>query len=71
MNAVTGTWIKVGELADIPKQGARCIDAGELTIAIFRGANDEVFALKQKVLSHDVPLLLCDHHNLLQLSKAF
>ena len=48
MNAVTGTWIKVGALADIPKQGARCINAGDMTIAIFRSANDEVFALEDK-----------------------
>ena len=56
MNAVTGTWIKVGELADIPKQGARCIDAGELTIAIFRGTNDEVFALEDKCPHKNGPL---------------
>ena len=56
MNAVTGTWIKVGELTDIPKQGARCIDAGDMTIAIFRGSNDEVFALEDKCPHKHGPL---------------
>ena len=56
MNAVTGTWIKVGELTDIPKQGARCINAGDMTIAIFRGSNDEVFALEDKCPHKHGPL---------------
>ena len=56
MNAVTGTWIKVGALTDIPKQGARCISAGDMTIAIFRSANDEVFALEDKCPHKNGPL---------------
>lgn len=56
MNAVTASWIKIGALNDIPEQGARCITAGALTIAIFRGANDEVFALEDKCPHKHGPL---------------
>ena len=56
MNAVTGTWIKVGDLSEIPQQGARCIKAGEMTIAIFRSAADEVFALEDRCPHKGGPL---------------
>ncbi|MEM7300422.1 MAG: nitrite reductase small subunit NirD [Pseudomonadota bacterium] len=56
MNAMTGTWVKVGTLQDIPKQGSRCINAGEMTIAVFRTMDDQVFALEDKCPHKHGPL---------------
>ena len=38
-------WIEIGHLADIPKRGARCIKTPMGKIAVFRTADDEVFAI--------------------------
>jgi nitrite reductase (NADH) small subunit len=48
VNAKTANWVAVGSLGDIPQRGARCIKAGEKTIALFRTATDQVFALEDK-----------------------
>ncbi len=39
-------WIEVGVLSDIPRQGARVVRTVDGDIAIFRTADDEVFALR-------------------------
>ena len=39
-------WIEVGSLDDIPKLGARVVSSGTGDIAVFRTAQDEVFALR-------------------------
>ena len=39
-------WIDVGEIDAIPKLGARVIQTAEGDIAVFRTAEDEVFALR-------------------------
>ncbi len=44
----TNGWIEVGTLADIPKQGARVVRAKDGDIAVFRTADDEVFALRDR-----------------------
>ena len=41
-------WGAVGRLHDIPSRGARCVTIGDLTIAIFRTADDRLFALEDK-----------------------
>jgi len=41
-------WIEVGQLNDIPKLGARVVKAPEGDIAVFRTAEDKVFALRDK-----------------------
>lgn len=41
-------WIEVGKLNDIPKLGARVVNAPEGDIAVFRTADDKVFALADK-----------------------
>jgi len=56
MNAVAAAWVKVGTLADIPRQGARCVVAGEKTIAVFRTVDDQVFALEDKCPHKNGPL---------------
>lgn len=38
-------WIEIGDLADIPRRGARRIGGLDTPIAVFRTADDEVFAL--------------------------
>jgi len=41
-------WIEVGSLNDIPKLGARVVKRTEGDIAVFRTADDEIFALRDK-----------------------
>ena len=41
-------WIEVGNLNDIPKLGARVVRRAEGDIAVFRTAEDKVFALRDK-----------------------
>jgi nitrite reductase (NADH) small subunit len=38
-------WTPIGNLSDIPQRGARCINTPAGRIAIFRTANDQIFAL--------------------------
>lgn len=45
MNARTQTWIEIGELGDIPVRGARVIRTRAGCVALFRTAEDEVFAI--------------------------
>ena len=41
-------WVEVGTLNDIPKLGARVVKRAEGDIAVFRTAEDKVFALRDK-----------------------
>ena len=38
-------WIDIGALADIPPQGARVVKTAEGCVAVFRTADDQVFAI--------------------------
>ena len=38
-------WIPIGNMSDIPQRGARCVETPIGRIAIFRTADDRVFAL--------------------------
>lgn len=38
-------WIPIGSISDIPQRGARCVETPLGRIAIFRTAEDRVFAL--------------------------
>ncbi len=49
-------WRLVGTIDDIPAQGARCVKNGEMTIAVFRTASDEIFALEDKCPHKNGPL---------------
>jgi nitrite reductase (NADH) small subunit len=49
-------WLTVGRLEDIPKQGARVINAPGGNIAVFRTVDDEVFALRDKCPHKGGPL---------------
>lgn len=48
MNAEIHKWVLVGSIDDIPRRGARCVQNGEMTIAVFRTYDDRIFALEDK-----------------------
>ena len=50
------TWIKVSALEDIPKLGARVVKSAHGDIAVFRNAEDEVFALRDQCPHKGGPL---------------
>jgi nitrite reductase (NADH) small subunit len=53
------TWVEVGRLDDIPQRGARRVRGGvggELPIAVFRTADDRVFALVDRCPHRAGPL---------------
>ncbi|MGV1793708.1 nitrite reductase small subunit NirD [Rhizobium sp. A37_96] len=39
-------WIAIGDIADIPLRGARCVKTPQGRIAVFRTADNEVFAIE-------------------------
>ena len=47
-------WIDIGEVADIPVRGARVVTTSRGDIAVFRAADDTVFALLEDSLAADV-----------------
>jgi nitrite reductase (NADH) small subunit len=49
-------WIKIGALADIPRRGARCVATPRGRIALFRTADDRVFALADRCPHKGGPL---------------
>jgi nitrite reductase (NADH) small subunit len=46
--AKMSNWIEAGQLSDIPKLGARVVKTPDGDIAVFRTAEDKVFALRDK-----------------------
>jgi len=49
-------WIEVGQLDDIPQLGARVVRTPTGDIAVFRTADDEIFALRDKCPHKGGPL---------------
>lgn len=49
-------WITVGNLQDIPRQGARVVKTAGGDIAVFRTIEDEVFALRDRCPHKGGPL---------------
>lgn len=49
-------WLPVGFLKDIPQRGARCIRTPRGRIAVFRTADDHVFALEDRCPHRGGPL---------------
>ncbi len=49
-------WIKVAPLEDIPVLGSRVVDAPDMRIAVFRGKNDQVYAIKDACPHKQGPL---------------
>lgn len=56
MNALTKDWIEIGSLDDIPRRGARCVKYGTATVAIFRTADDRIYALEDRCPHRNGPL---------------
>jgi nitrite reductase (NADH) small subunit len=52
----TLNWFAIGKLEDIPQRGARCVKNGDMTIAIYRTADNRVFALEDKCPHRGGPL---------------
>lgn len=49
-------WVEVGNVNDIPRQGARVVKRSEGDIAVFRTLDDEIFALRDKCPHKGGPL---------------
>ncbi len=49
-------WIEVGALDEIPKLGSRVVETKKGDIAVFRAADDHVFALRDKCPHKNGPL---------------
>jgi nitrite reductase (NADH) small subunit len=50
------SWIEVGRLDDIPRLGARVVRTADGDIAVFRAADDHVFALRDQCPHKGGPL---------------
>lgn len=50
------TWIAIGHIDDIPVRGARCVKTPEGKIAVFRTAENEVFAIDDRCPHKGGPL---------------
>ena len=51
-----GEWLEAGKVEDIPKLGARVVRTPDGDIAVFRTADDEIFALRDKCPHKGGPL---------------
>ncbi len=56
MNAVTLNWFDIGPLTAIPRRGARTVRTPRREIAVFRTADDQVFALENRCPHKGGPL---------------
>jgi nitrite reductase (NADH) small subunit len=53
---IKANWVAVGTVDDIPQRGARCVKNGAMTIAIFRTASNEIYALEDRCPHKNGPL---------------
>ena len=53
---IAAKWVAVGSIDDIPLRGARCVKNGAMTIAMFRTATNEIYALEDKCPHKNGPL---------------
>jgi nitrite reductase (NADH) small subunit len=49
-------WIDIGRIDDIPRQGARTVQTGQGPVAVFRTADDVIFALLNRCPHRGGPL---------------
>jgi nitrite reductase (NADH) small subunit len=49
-------WLKVAPLADIPVLGSRVVEIDDMRIAVFRGSDDSVYAIKDACPHKQGPL---------------
>jgi nitrite reductase (NADH) small subunit len=50
------TWLDIGSITDIPRRGARCVTTPQGRIAVFRTADDRVFAIEDRCPHKGGPL---------------
>lgn len=50
------TWTPIGSLSDIPRRGARCVRTPAGRVAVFRTADDRVFAIDDRCPHKEGPL---------------
>ena len=53
---IVTNWTKIGSVDDIPRLGARVVEMASGNIGIFRTAEDEIFALRDKCPHEGGPL---------------
>jgi nitrite reductase (NADH) small subunit len=53
---MSNTWIEIGKLKDIPSQGSRVVKTASGDVAVFRTADDHVFAMHDKCPHKGGPL---------------
>jgi nitrite reductase (NADH) small subunit len=56
MNMIEPVWIDIGKLEDIPARGARVVKTAKGCVAVFRTADNEVFALNDRCPHRGGPL---------------
>lgn len=49
-------WVEVGKVGDLPRRGARVVKTPSLDVAVFRTAEDRVFALEDRCPHKGGPL---------------
>ncbi|HVZ04013.1 nitrite reductase small subunit NirD [Hyphomicrobium sp.] len=49
-------WVEIGSASDIPQRGARCIETPEGKIAVFRTADNRIFAIEDHCPHRGGPL---------------
>ncbi|MCJ8521711.1 nitrite reductase (NADH) small subunit [Pseudorhizobium tarimense] len=49
-------WVLVGTIDDIPRQGSRRVQKGQTRIAVFRTADDRIFAIEDRCPHKNGPL---------------
>lgn len=54
--AIVDRWVRVAAVTDIPRLGARVVRSRHGDIAVFRNADDEVFALRDRCPHRGGPL---------------
>jgi len=50
------SWVEIGPIDDIPRRGARCVTTPHGRIAVFRTADDRLFALEDRCPHKQGPL---------------
>jgi nitrite reductase (NADH) small subunit len=53
---MSDNWIEIGGLEDIPSQGSRVVKTASGDVAVFRTADDQVFALRDRCPHKGGPL---------------
>lgn len=56
MTMMEPVWIDIGKLEDIPARGARVVKTAKGCVAVFRTADDQVFALEDRCPHKGGPL---------------